>query len=174
MKATKTAINRRHFLSAALGATLLSGCGFHLRGEMTMPFKSIHIAGWEHHALIADLRRRLRLNNVEVLDTPDDAEVILRITRLAPEREILSLDASGKAREYRLFYYLGYALDSADGRTLRAPERIVVRREYTYDSGQVLAKTQEESLLYSDMEKDLVTQLIRRLSATDLSAKPAG
>ncbi|MEF8752106.1 MAG: LPS assembly lipoprotein LptE [Candidatus Accumulibacter necessarius] len=41
-------------------------------------------------------------------------------------------------------------------------------RDLTYDDSNVLAKQQEETLLWRDMESDLVQQLMRRLAA----AKP--
>ena len=38
-------------------------------------------------------------------------------------------------------------------------------REYTFDDSQVLGKEQEETLLYKDMQNDLLQQLMRRLAA---------
>jgi len=162
-----TRMQRRTFLSAALAAGIVAGCGFHLRGELNMPFKSAFISGSEHHRLVSDLRRQLRLNQVEVVDDRKQAEVVIVIRQLTTEREILSLDAGGKAREYRLYYNLVYSLERPSGETLRAPSRIRARREYTFDTGQLLAKTQEESILYRDMEDDLLQQLMRRLSTVE-------
>lgn len=157
-------MHRRTFLGAALGAGLLTGCGFHLRGEMQMAFRSAYISGYEHHRIVSDLRRQLRLNNVEVVDTPQAADLVISMSEMSPTRDILSLDASGKAREYRLSYTLNYSLDKPTGETVRIPARITARREYTFDTRQLLAKAEEESILYRDMEDDLVRQLMRRLS----------
>ena len=38
-------------------------------------------------------------------------------------------------------------------------------RDITFNDSQVLAKEQEEALLYRDMLSDLVTQIMRRLQA---------
>ena len=48
------------------------------------------------------------------------------------------------------------------------PSQVEVYRDLTYADSDVLAKTQEEELLWRDMESDLVQQLMRRLAA----AKP--
>jgi len=155
---------RRRLMTAALAILTLAGCGFHLRGALSMPFKTAYVNGSTHDPVLTDLRRQLRLNDVEVVEAAADAQVVVRVLQLRRERDVLSLNTAGKAREYRLFYILGYAVDAADGTTLRTPDRITLRRDVTYDDSQLLAKEQEEDLLYRDMEKDLVQQLMRRLS----------
>ena len=45
---------------------------------------------------------------------------------------------------------------------------VELNRDLTYSDSDVLAKTQEEDLLWRDMENDLIQQLMRRLAA----AKP--
>ncbi|QID18937.1 hypothetical protein G3580_15695 [Nitrogeniibacter mangrovi] len=158
---------RRH-LFVALAALVLSACGFHLRGNIAMPFHTVYLAGDENNAVLVDLRRQLRLNDVEVVDTAPQAEAVIRVIQLRKEKDILSLNAAGKAREYRLFYTLAYAVDTPTGKTLRAPDRIILRRDITFDDSQVLAKAQEETLLYNDMENDLIQQLMRRLATIKL------
>ena len=43
--------------------------------------------------------------------------------------------------------------------------RLSATREATWDDSAILAKDQEEALLFSDMEDELVRQLMRRLEA---------
>jgi len=159
---------RRRLLTAAVAILTLAGCGFHLRGSIAMPFKTAFVNGSEHDPVLTDLRRQLRLNDVEVVDTAKGADIVIRVLQLKKERDILSLNSAGKAREYRLFYTLAYAVDAADGTTVRTPDRITLRRDVTFDDSQVLAKAQEEALLYRDMESDLVQQLMRRLATVKL------
>ncbi len=166
-----TSLSRRRLLTAALTVLALAGCGFHLRGNIAMPFHSAHVAGSEHDPVLTDLRRQLRLNDVEVTDEAKGAQIVIRILQLRQERDILSLNSAGKAREYRLFYTLAYAVDAADGTSLRAPDRITLRRDVTFSDSQVLAKAQEEALLYNDMKTDIVQQLMRRLATIKLAAQ---
>ena len=112
-----TDLSRRRFiLAATLGATL-GGCGFRLRGAIDMPFTTAYVDGSEHDTLLKRLRRDLRANGVTVTDTAKAAQVNIRTLQLTKERDILSLNADGKAREYRLFYTLKYAVDRGDGTT---------------------------------------------------------
>ena len=52
-----------------------------------------------------------------------------------------------------------------DGQPLLAPTEIVLRRDITSSDIEVVAKQQEEELLYREMQSDLVQQLLRRLAA---------
>lgn len=69
-------------------------------------------------------------------------------------------------REKRLRYRYGYRVVDSKGRNLILPGVIELNRDLTYADSDVLAKTQEEELLWRDMESDLVQQLMRRLAAT--------
>ena len=71
-------------------------------------------------------------------------------------------------REYQLQRLMSFRLVGRNGNEWVAPTTISARREYNFDDAQVLAKEQEEALLFRDMQNDLVDQLMRRLAA----AKP--
>ncbi|MBI4742843.1 MAG: hypothetical protein HY777_15135, partial [Betaproteobacteria bacterium] len=51
------------------------------------------------------------------------------------------------------------------GRDLVPPGEIELSRDLSYDDSNVLAKEQEEVLLWRDMQNDMVQQLMRRLVA---------
>ncbi|MEZ5626516.1 MAG: LPS assembly lipoprotein LptE [Rhodocyclaceae bacterium] len=164
---------RRRLLIAGLATLGLAGCGFHLRGQLDMPFRRAHLNANRNERFINRIARQLEINGVVITERLQEAEVSIRILNVRREREILSLNRAGKAREYRLFTTLSYAVERADGTTLRPAERIAVRRDITYDDTQLLAKDQEEAMLYRDMEDDIAQQLIRRLAAIKLDPPAA-
>ncbi len=77
---------------------------------------------------------------------------------------IMSLNALGKVREYQLNQRFRFRLVDKGGAEIIGPSEISLRRDMPYDDTQVLAKEQEENLLYQDMQKDLIQQLLRRLA----------
>jgi len=84
------------------------------------------------------------------------------------EKVILSLDTSGRVREYQLRYRVGFSLRDAKGRNWIAPNEIVLTRDISFND-QVLAKEAEEALLYRDMQTDMVQQIVRRLAGAQLA-----
>jgi LPS-assembly lipoprotein len=86
----------------------------------------------------------------------------------AREKRILALSGAGRVREYELIYRVGFRLLDKEGRDLIATQPIEMRRAMLSDDALVLAKEQEEALLYRDMQNDVLSQLMRRLA----KAKP--
>lgn len=155
-------------LGTAAMATSVPGCGFQLRGARPLPFSSIHLGVSAHSDLGSALRRRILANDsTEVVDDAAKAEVRLEILQNTPEREILTLTGAGKVREYELRHVMKFRLVGRTGNEWVAPTTISAKREYNFDDSQVLAKEQEEALLFRDMQADLVDQLMRRLAAAN-------
>ena len=146
----------------------LAACGFHLRGSnlkgVEFAFKSLYLKAPAESQFVADLRRALAANKVNLTAASDQAELVLEVISEQATKQILSLSGSGRVREYQLFYRVSLrAYDSKQIDWLPA-EEIALSRIMTYDDEQVYAKEQEEALLYKDMRSDAVAQAMRRLS----------
>ena len=151
-------------LIPVLMALLHAACGVQLRGAQPLPFSSLYIAeNWELGAM---LRRNIRaLGNTQLPATPQEAQAVFTVLGEAREKHILSLSATGRVREFQLRYRLAYRVHDLKGREFIPPTEIVLVRDISFADERVLAKEQEEGLLYRDMQNDLVQQLMRRLGA---------
>ncbi|ENO89733.1 LPS assembly lipoprotein LptE [Thauera linaloolentis] len=159
---------RRRLLlgTAGLAGLLLTGCGFKLRGPQRLDFATVHINTSELSELGASLRRLIATSgSTTVVDDPAQADARLQILADNRGREILSLTGAGKVREYQLTQILRFQLLDKGGKALIPPTTISASREFTFDDSQVLGKEQEETLLYNDMQQDLLQQLMRRLAS---------
>ena len=154
----------------AIFALLLSACGFQLRGSYSLPYESIYVGVSDVSVVGAGLKRQIRASGTRLADSAKDAQATFLQTAEAKEPIILSLSGAGRVREKRLRYRYGYRVVDDKGRDLIAPGVIELNRDISYADSDVLAKTQEEDLLWRDMESDLVQQLMRRLSMTKPSA----
>ena len=146
-------------------ALLLSGCGFQLRGRADLSFESIYVETDGFSLFGAEFRRVVQTGNVvEVVDTADEAEVVLKVVSELRERQILSLTGTGSVREFDLIYRVAYRIMDSQLKDLAAPGEIVLRRAMLFDDTLRLAKESEAELLYRDMQTDAVRQMLRRLS----------
>lgn len=154
-------------LITLLLALMLAACGFQLRGAQPLPFTSLYIAeNWE---LGAQLRRNIRaLGSTQLSATPQEAQAILTSLGEAREKSILSLSATGRVREFQLRYRFSYRVHDLKGREFVPPTVIVLVRDISFADEQVLAKEQEEALLYRDMQNDMVQQVLRRLAVAKI------
>lgn len=153
-------------LAAVAAANIVAGCGFRLRGREQFAFASIHVGVSPNTELGGVLRRRLRASgNTVVSEDASQAEVRLEILRNERSREILTLTGAGKVREYELRHAITFRLVDRSGVERLPASTIAAKREYNFDDSRILAKEQEEALLYRDMQGDLVDQMMRRLAA---------
>ncbi|MBL8439030.1 MAG: hypothetical protein JNM61_12590 [Zoogloeaceae bacterium] len=158
-------------LLVALCGILLAACGFQLRGSHALPFKTIFLGGGTYSTINVALKRQIEAGGTtQVVATPGEAEVQLQVIRDGRSREITSLNAFGKVREYELRRYFDFRLVGRGGQERIPVTKLFIRRHLTYDDNEILAKEAEEGLLYKEMDEDLVRQLLRRLAAAQPAA----
>jgi LPS-assembly lipoprotein len=156
-------VSRWFILSLAL---VLASCGFKLRGAQQLPFETIYLGFGPNSSLGAELARNIRAGtSTKVVEDRAQAQAVLDVLGEARERDVLSVSAQGRAREFQLRLRLQFRLHDGKGREFIAPTQIAVQRDISFNEAQVLAKESEEALLYRDMQTDVVQQLLRRLAA---------
>ena len=153
----------KYFLTALLLG--LAGCGFQLRGTANVPFETVYIPG-ATGGIALDLKRNIEAGTrAKVVDDPKTADAIVQFTEEARQKEILSLTGTGRVREYQLRYRVGFRVHDGKGAEYVPQSTIQLTRDITFNDSDVLAKENEEGLLYRDMQLDMVQQLMRRLAA---------
>ena len=154
-------------LVALMHCLLLAACGFHMRGQnnFVLPFQKLYVKSANDYApFINELKTAIRTNNVQITDTPEQAQLTLQIVSEVADKQILSLSGAGRVLEYRLQYRISLRAYDQKQQEWLVPQEITLRRDYSYDDTQVLAKQQEEILLYQNMRGDAVQQVLRRLN----------
>ena len=156
-------------LLALIFAAVLAGCGFHLRGTLSgnLPYKTMNIALPETADVRIWLERYINAaGSTEIVDDAKRAEGTFQQLSDLRQKTILSVNAQGRVREYRLQLNYRFQVTNQKGQVLVPPNEISLSRDITFDDSNVLAKDLEEGLLWRDMNNDLVNQIMRRLSLT--------
>ena len=159
-------ISRRAFSLAGLfSVAVLSACGFQLRGQYTLPFSSVFISTPGGSVVALELRRELANIPTKLMPSAKDADAQLNIIEDRRDRQILSLSGAGRVREYDLKLRVVYQLVDTKGGVFIPTSEIQLSRILSYEDSRIIAKQQEEALLYQDMERDAVGQILRRMTA---------
>ena len=148
-------------------AALLAGCGFQLRGTQSgnLPYKSLFIALPETAEVRIWLERYINASGkTEIAEDAKSAEAIFQQLSDGRQKTILSVNAQGRVREYRLQMNYKFRVVNLKGQILVPTNEISLSRDISFDDSNVLAKDLEEGLLWRDMNNDLVNQIMRRLS----------
>jgi len=168
-------LRRRALLAHAGGALLLgalSGCGFALRGAPKFAFETLRLQGSETTPVASELQRALEGGGVRVFSTAlpgspegETGQVVLTVLSDQRERSVVGSTATGQVRELQLRTRFRFRLATPSGRPLLDETELLLERDISFTETAVLAKEAEEALLYRDMQRDIVQQVMRRLAA---------
>ncbi len=149
---------------------LVSACGFQLRGMAELSFKNLYIQG-ATLSISRDLKQSLKTNGIQVVENAESAELLLELLNEINEKRILSLSGGGLVREYELNYRVNFRTREPASPTWSKVQTVQVRRDFSYDDKVLLGKAEEEARLNTDMRKDAVREVLRRLTAIKPAAK---
>ena len=142
----------------------LAGCGFQLRGTAELPFQTLYLPSTGGIGL--ELRRNIQAGTrTVVVDDPKQAQAVLEFLHEVREKDILSLSAGGRVREFRLVYRVAFRVHDGKGGEYLPASTLQLARDFTFNDADILAKETEEQLLYREMQADLVRQIMHRLSS---------
>ena len=154
-------------LAATAAALSLSGCGFELRKAPNFAFTTLYSS--INSQLGVELRRSLQSTRKEEVISDArriaEAQVILEVLGDQREKVVLSLNAAGQVREFQLRLRFRFRLRTLEGKELIPDTEILQQRDISFNESAVLAKEAEETLLYRDMQSDVIQQIMRRLAA---------
>jgi LPS-assembly lipoprotein len=157
---------RRAALAALGAAAFAAACGFHLRGDVSYAFPTVYVRSAAPQPIVLELRRAIDAGSgTRTVETAKDATVTLELSTVADDKTVLSLSSGGRAREYQLTKRVTFNLRDAEGREWLPAGEIVIRRGFTFNESEVLARETEEARLLREMQTDVVQQVVRRLQA---------
>jgi LPS-assembly lipoprotein len=155
---------KRLLLVLLLSASMLSGCGFKLRGSIDLPesIRSVSISSPDVKLrdIIAD---RLQSNDVSVTGEGSGSAQI-NIESADISREVTTIDERGKATGYNLIMRARYNIVDGAGKELIKPSNAIARRDYNFDPDQLLSATREEELLHDEMREEVASSILRKMS----------
>ena len=157
---------RAHLVAALLLSGGLVSCGFRLRGTQQLPFDSVFIAAPHTSGIKPELASAIRSGtSTGVVDDRAKANAVIEIVSETRERDVLSVNAQGRAREYRLRLRVVFRVSDGKAREYLGQTTVATNRDLAVLEEQLLAREYEAEQLYQDMLYDLAQQILRRMSA---------
>jgi len=158
----------RRLPSIVVLATLLAGCGFHLRKEAELPpgMQRVHIEIADPASPLAkDLGKALPRSGAQVVDTVEPGVAVMKIGANAFSTDVLSVGGTARANEYSLRYHVEFEVQDAAGTAILPKQTIELSRDFTFDATQALGVSAETDLLTKELQRDMVQTILRRLEA---------
>ena len=153
-------------------AAILTGCGFHLRGEMPLatPLHSLHIQAVNPYGtLVRNLEQSLKMSGAHLTDNVKNAQTILIISHDTTSQELLSVGATQQTRQYKLSAVVAFEVADTHGRTIVPLQTLGDSRVITVQSNQILGSSNEANLYFQQMQRGLATSIMYRLSSNQIT-----
>jgi LPS-assembly lipoprotein len=151
---------------AALLSLCVSGCGFHLRTDaaVALDLGSVYVEGGEDDPeLVGELIDAFERSQVEILDNASSARYALHLQEIENKRKVLSVGADGNTAEFQLLLKVEFTLEQLVLKKISRLQTVEIQREQTNDDAAVLATTDEQAQLFSEMRRDGVREILRRV-----------
>ena len=156
------------FTLALLASTLLiSACGWQLRGTAEVPkgLSQLYVAATDHKDLLTiELKKTLKANRVTLVDNSQDANYTLTLNEESKDRRTVSVGSDALSSAYELTLKVAYEIRTKNT-ALPTKATAVSVRSFSYNTASISSAAQEEALLISEMRRDLVQQMLRRLNS---------
>jgi LPS-assembly lipoprotein len=151
----------------------IAGCGFHLRGEITLapPLKRLYLQSPQPYGELArNLRQGLKTADVNLTDTPKQAATVLEILSEKASQQLLSVGGTQQTRQYNLLLSVTFQVTTPAGKVLIPPQTVTDTQALTVQADQVLGGSNEQNNLYRQMRQDIVFDLLNRLASKSSTA----
>ena len=152
--------------------TVVTACGFHLRGAFELPkeMSAVYLQAKNANSeLLLDIKRTLKTNGSVVVDDASKATASLKIKSEKQTQRVISVDNNGRASEYELKFEVVYSLSTiskTEKNTIRIKDRkLELIRDYLYDSTAVLGSGREKATLIRDMQRDASRLMMLQIQA---------
>ena len=149
---------------------ILCTCGYSLRGDdiLSSKFGSVLLNSQQENSEFSRLlRRSLEIADVIIVPTTDsanDEQLALNIGNEEVISRPISVNPRARAAQYELRLSVEISLRNASEQII-SPEILSVERSYFEDIENITGNQEEIEIILSEMRKDLVNQLMRRLAA---------
>lgn len=158
--------NKLLALLLTIAISLLSACGFKLRGyanqDSPPAFSSLKLdcpstQAWQ---LCQTLRQQLTLNNVSL---DNDAKYHLIVSPILQDYRTLSIQKNAAAAEFGLSSKVTYQLVNLETDEVISRQEIVIRNSYRHQSSALLAKERERSELQGELSQQIAMEVFRQI-----------
>lgn len=149
-------------------ASILAGCGFHLRGPITLPpsYQTVFIQSDQpYNDLALQLRQALYEAGAKTMPTPDNAQLDIVIINENQTAFISSIASNSQISVSTVKYSVQFKVTDANNQVLLGPRTVTTSRTYSQNTNQLLSVTNNLNILQHYMRADIVRQIIDQISA---------
>lgn len=161
-------IFRINIIFMVLTTALLSGCGFHLRGDYSVPahLETLSVSSHDEYSTLTRLlKSQLKINDINLV-SPSSTVPNLKLIGESVSTQTMSIYQNTSSAENLITLNVSYQVTIPNVGTTKLTTS--VNRSYLLNSLTALAKSVEKELLVDEMRQIAALQIIRQLARLEV------
>ncbi len=161
------------WVSVLVSASMVSGCGFHLRGQIELPENLRQMAlscpQDESRDLCLNLRKSLEQSGIEIIDSSSATTglaAVLSINEVEDQRRAVSIGNDAGVAEYEVTRSVRFSFTDARGNPIIADGKTSQFQSYRFDETSVLGKDKEEEQIRKELNQLLAQDILNRVAVS--------
>ena len=150
---------------ALLTMATLSACGWRIRGKVDLPYKNLFLSGSMTPEFRDTLEMYLRVNDIALVKSAKEAELILEIITEQNAKQVLSYNGAGQITAYRIISRVAFRFFNPDGIEVLPEADIYMTRDIEFSQANIQSFDLLVAEFVKNMRIDIVGQLMRRLAS---------
>lgn len=149
--------------------SLLIGCGFQLKGSISLPegVEPFYIAG--PSTITPDLNNYFSVYSIQTTTDKNQSNHTFEILNYNNQRKEASLGDNNKVLEYLLIQTVVFQVKNSRGQVILGPKKISEQRILKNDPSAVGSTNQESRLLIKEMKQSIISRATTQLRVFDFS-----
>ncbi|MEP6938823.1 MAG: LPS assembly lipoprotein LptE [Rudaea sp.] len=164
-----------HFLSrsaltvAVLVGGVLSGCGFHLRGNIRLApaLAHVRVTSTEQgtNVLKTNIEDALKRSGAAIEENSGDGVAEVRMTGVGLTTNVGSVGANARVNEFVMAYHVDLEILDGLGKVLQAKQALELSRRFTFDQTQAIGTGAQQEQIRREMMRDMTQAVVRKIDA---------
>lgn len=153
-----------------LSMSLLTGCGFHLRGKLNLPpaLHTFYLDGNSPYStLLLQIRKTLNFSNITTVDSPTKAPVTLFVLTDSLTYNQSTIGTSDSLRNYTVNYNVSYELRSPTGQKIAGPFSVSSTQTITAMEGELLDNSNKLAQVKKELQQDTVSKMMFQIASQE-------
>lgn len=151
----------------------LTACGFQLRNNVPLapPLHQIYLETNDPYGSLArDIKQSLQTSHVQIVPIKEAAATILTIIQDTRSNILLSVNATQQTRQYNLHLVVEFEIKDNKGNVIVPSQILTQDKPITIQANEVLGSSNELNLFYQQMQREIVSNMMYRLSSIEMTA----
>jgi LPS-assembly lipoprotein len=165
---------KKYFFIFCIGfhSIFMMGCGFHPQGQVQFakPLHRLYLQTSDPYGYLArHLQEFLKISNIQLVSSKEEADAILSILRDESSQTFLSVSSTQQTRQYNLIVIVEFEISDSKGRVLVNRQTLVETKPITFQSNQMLGSSNEATLYYQQMRRTLAYAIMNRIASKEVT-----